>query len=50
LRVQALTNPHSPGRYRINGVVVNLPEFERAFACKPGQKMVKEEAKRCKVW
>jgi endothelin-converting enzyme/putative endopeptidase len=50
LRVQALTDPHSPGRYRINGVVVNLPAFEKAFACKPGQKMVKPEAERCKVW
>ena len=50
LRVQALTDPHSPGRYRINGVVVNLPAFEKSFACKPGQKMVKPEAERCKVW
>jgi len=50
LRVQALTNPHSPGRYRINGVAVNMPEFAQAFACKPGQKMVKEESKRCKIW
>ncbi|MEJ6007998.1 M13 family metallopeptidase [Paucibacter sp. AS339] len=50
LRVQALTNPHSPGRYRINGVAVNMPEFEKAFACKPGQAMVKPDAKRCKVW
>ncbi|MET0517277.1 MAG: M13 family metallopeptidase [Burkholderiaceae bacterium] len=50
LRVKAKTDPHSPGRYRINGVVVNLPEFERAFACKPGQKMAKPDAERCKVW
>ncbi|MCV2370590.1 M13 family metallopeptidase [Roseateles oligotrophus] len=50
LRVQAATNPHSPGRYRINGVTVNMPEFEKAFACKPGQAMVKPDAKRCKVW
>ncbi|MDT9002314.1 M13 family metallopeptidase [Paucibacter sp. APW11] len=50
LRVQALTNPHSPGRYRINGVAVNMPEFAKAFACKPGQKMVKPDAERCKVW
>lgn len=50
LRVKALTDPHSPSRYRINGVVVNMPEFEKAFACKPGQKMVKPEAERCKVW
>lgn len=49
-RVHALTDPHSPGRYRINGVVVNMPEFEKAFNCKPGQKMVKPDAERCKVW
>jgi putative endopeptidase len=49
-RVKAATDPHSPGRYRINGVVVNMPEFAQAFACKPGQKMVKTEKERCKVW
>jgi len=47
-RVQAATDPHSPGRYRVNGVVVNLPEFSKAFACKPGSAMV--AAKPCKVW
>src|SRR5271165_2317544 len=50
LRVNALTNPHSPGRYRINGVVVNMPEFGKAFGCKPGQPMVKPEAAICRVW
>ncbi len=48
LRVRALTDPHSPGRYRINGVVVNMPEFEKAFSCKAGQPMVKQD--RCRVW
>ncbi len=48
LRVQAATDPHSPGRYRVNGVAVNLPEFAKAFACKPGAAMV--AAKPCKVW
>jgi putative endopeptidase len=50
LRVKAKTDPHSPGRYRINGVVVNMPEFEKAFACNPGQAMVKKPQERCKVW
>lgn len=50
LRVKARTDPHSPGRWRINGVVVNMPEFEQAFACKPGSKMTRPEAERCKVW
>jgi endothelin-converting enzyme/putative endopeptidase len=48
LRVTAMTDPHSPGRYRVNGLVVNMPQFQQAFQCKPGQPMVKE--KRCRVW
>jgi endothelin-converting enzyme/putative endopeptidase len=50
LRVRAATDPHSPDKYRINGVVVNLPEFSKAFSCKAGQAMVKPENKVCKVW
>jgi putative endopeptidase len=48
LRVSALTDPHSPGKFRVNGLMVNMPEFEKAFSCKPGQPMV--AAKRCRVW
>ncbi len=48
LRVSAMTDPHSPGKYRVNGLVVNMPQFEKAFACKPGQPMV--APKRCRVW
>jgi len=47
-RVSAATDPHSPGKYRINGIVANLPEFGRAFSCKPGQPMVREKV--CKIW
>jgi endothelin-converting enzyme/putative endopeptidase len=47
-RLQAATDPHSPGFARINGIVTNMPEFATAFACKAGQPMVK--AKVCKVW
>ncbi len=50
LRASAITNPHSPGKYRINGVVVNMPEFGTAFGCKAGQPMVKPEDKVCRVW
>lgn len=49
-RLRAMTDPHSPPRYRINGVVVNMPEFAQAFSCKPDQPMVKPEANVCKVW
>ncbi|HVT96868.1 MAG TPA: M13 family metallopeptidase [Acidobacteriaceae bacterium] len=48
LRVSAITNPHSPGKYRVNGIVSNLPQFAQAFGCKAGQPMVR--AKVCKVW
>jgi putative endopeptidase len=48
LRVNAITNPHSPGFARINGVVSNMPEFQKAFACKAGQPMV--HAPTCRVW
>jgi endothelin-converting enzyme/putative endopeptidase len=48
LRVSAVTNPHSPGFARINGVVSNLPEFQEAFKCKAGQPMVHTPS--CHVW
>jgi endothelin-converting enzyme/putative endopeptidase len=48
LRVSVRTDPHSPGRWRVNGVVQNMPEFQKAFGCKPGQPMVRENA--CHVW
>jgi putative endopeptidase len=50
LRVNATTDPHSPAEYRINGVVVNMPEFAKAFACKPGQPMTKPDGAVCKIW
>jgi len=47
-RLQAQTDPHSLGRYRVNGVVSNMPEFQEAFQCKPSQPMVRQN--RCRVW
>ncbi len=49
LRANAITNPHSPGKYRINGIVSNMPEFWKAFNCQEGNPMVRG-AKACKVW
>jgi len=48
LRLRAATDPHSPGKYRINGVVSNMPEFRKAFNCEAGQPMVRQNA--CRVW
>ncbi len=47
-RMWAQTDPHSPGRDRVNGVLGNLPEFREAFACHEGQPMVHAPA--CRVW
>jgi putative endopeptidase len=47
-RVKAATDPHSPPFARINGIVSNMPQFQKAFSCKAGQPMVHEPA--CKIW
>ena len=47
-RLRATVDPHSPEKYRANGVVSNMPEFREAFHCKAGQPMVRETA--CRVW
>ncbi|HEY3625042.1 MAG TPA: M13 family metallopeptidase [Terracidiphilus sp.] len=47
-RQRALTDPHSPGRWRVNGSVQNFDEFGTAFGCKKGQPMYPENS--CRVW
>lgn len=48
LRTSLRTNPHSPGEFRVIGVVENMPEFAKAFGCSAGQPMV--AANGCRVW
>jgi endothelin-converting enzyme/putative endopeptidase len=47
-RLIALSDPHTPGKPRINGVVQNMPEFQKAFGCRVGQPMVRRPP--CRVW
>jgi putative endopeptidase len=47
-RQRALTDSHSPGRWRTNGAVQNFDEFGKAFGCKQGQPMY--PANSCRVW
>jgi len=47
-RLRATVDPHSPEKYRTNGVVSNMPEFQEAFHCKAGAPMV--NVNRCRVW
>jgi putative endopeptidase len=44
----ARTNEHSPGEFRVNGVLRNFDQFGNAFHCKPGGPMT--PAKGCRVW
>jgi putative endopeptidase len=47
-RQLALTDPHSPGRWRVNGTVQNFEGFGEAFGCKKGQPMYPEHS--CRIW
>ena len=47
-RMLVRVDPHSPGRWRVDGVVRNMPEFQKAFGCKAGQPMAPANA--CRVW
>ena len=49
-RVLARVSAHSPLRYRVNGVMVNMPEFARAFQCKPGDAMYRDPKEVCRIW
>jgi putative endopeptidase len=50
MRTQVQTDPHSPGEWRVNGPLSNLPEFAQAFGCKNGDRMVRDEEHRARIW
>jgi len=47
-RMVDTVDPHSPGEWRVNGVVSNMPEFREAYHCKADVPMVRQDA--CRVW
>jgi putative endopeptidase len=47
-RQSALVDPHSPGRWRVNGSVQNFDQFGKAFGCTKGQPMFPVSS--CRVW
>jgi predicted metalloendopeptidase len=50
LRLRTLTDEHSPPFYRVIGALSNMPEFAKAFGCKPGDAMVRDESVRAEIW
>jgi putative endopeptidase len=50
LRLSVQTGVHAPGVYRVNGPLVNMPEFAEAFGCKAGDRMVRDSALRTRMW
>jgi len=49
-KMQVLTDPHSPGKFRINGPLSNFPAFYEAFGIKKGDKLYREPRARTTVW
>jgi putative endopeptidase len=49
-RLQIATNPHAPGKWRVNGPLSNMPEFKKAWGCKDGDPMVRPDTLRAKIW
>jgi putative endopeptidase len=50
LRLQVQSNEHAPAKFRVDGPVSNLPPFADAFACKPGDAMLRARAARVDIW
>lgn len=49
-RLRLNTDPHPLAKFRANGTLQNMPEFQRAFGCKPGDPMVRATSQQCHLW
>ncbi len=50
LRTQIATDPHSPGIYRANGSVRNVPEWYSAFEVGESNELYLAPEERVKIW
>ncbi len=50
LASQLKTDVHAPPKERVNGPMVNIPEFYEAFGIKKGSKMYREDSLRVNIW
>ncbi|MDP2647972.1 MAG: M13 family metallopeptidase [Candidatus Yanofskybacteria bacterium] len=49
-REQALVDPHSPAKFRVNGPLSNMTQFYEAFGCEKGDALYRPEKERVKIW
>jgi len=50
LRVQVMSDPHSPAKFRVNGVVRNMDAWYTAFGIQPGDKLYLPPEQRVHIW
>jgi len=50
LRLRLVTDPHSPGEFRANGVAANMTEFQEAFGVKAGDRLYRAPEDRVRIW
>ena len=50
LRTQVMSDPHSPPRFRVNGVVRNMDQWYAAFDVKPGDQLYLPPEERVHIW
>ena len=50
LRRQLVSDPHSPAKYRVDGVVRNIDAWYAAFGVKPGDALYLDPSQRVRIW
>ncbi len=49
-KLRLTTDPHSPAKFRVNGPLSDMPEFQQAFNIPSGSPMVRPGEKRVNIW
>jgi putative endopeptidase len=49
-KVQVASDEHSPAIWRVNGPLSNMTEFKTAWGCKAGDRMVRPDALKARIW
>ncbi len=49
-KVQVASDEHSPAIWRVNGPLSNMAEFKSAWGCKAGDRMVRPDSLKARIW